>query len=330
MAIQIFPEVVPGADTSFYTIPDTNRYWAATDFAPGVYSFAGTTTNDRCTVTLIDVNDSTLTTVSIAGTSAVIVTVTSTIKKVKFINRPYRVDDKTLMGSINIGITLVGEIVDPPTGFSGTITEYTTTQTVSISGTAYVFVVGGGGGSNNNTTGYNTSGGSSGALVEKFASNWSGYYTVNIGAGGAASSTGGTTTLVNAGGTVMSAGGGVGAVRAGNNDRDYYSLPANSGGDYAGFSAGGPGSNQGNSGYNPSVYPYPATYQWAKAFTVQGGVGGGGDITYSTGFGNGANGGGGYSGNANARGNGNGGGGSASSTGSAGAVWVVTGLQESI
>jgi len=239
------------------------------------------------------------------------------------------------MGSIQIGVTLVGAL-NNTTGFTGTIAEYTTTQPISINGTAYVFVVGGGGGGRQTTTGYNTSGGASGALVEKYATNWSGLYTVTIGNGGTRGTggdtggTGGTTTLTNTGGTVISAGGGGGSTTNGNNDITRYSLPANSGGDHAGFSSGQGGSGQGGYWGNPIAYPYPAVFQWAKQFTVCGGGGGGSGS--SQGYGNGANGGGGFdsTGFANARGYGNGGAGGQSGAGSAGAVWVVTGLQEII
>jgi hypothetical protein len=334
MGYQIYPQVSSGggssASTAFFTVANTNRYWANVDLASGVYNFAGTVSHANCEVALLNASDTVLTTITVSGITPVVVTITETCKKLRFIARPYRTsNDFTPMGSIQIGVTLVGAL-NNTTGFTGTIAEYTTTQPISINGTAYVLVVGGGGGSNSNTAGYNTTGGASGCLVEKYATNWSGLYTVTIGNGGGASTTGGTTTLTNTGGTIMSAGGGQGATNAGNQDRNYFSTPANSGGDHAGFSAGGAGSNQGNAGYQPYVYPYPAKYQWAKQFTVQGGVGGGGGIDLSTGYGNGANGGGGYSGNSNARGNGNGGGGSANSSGSAGAVWVVTGLQEII
>ncbi len=124
----------------------------------------------------------------------------------------------------------------------------------------------------------------------------------------------------------MSAGGGQGSDRAGNQDRNYHSLPANSGGDHAGFSAGGAGANQGNASYQPYVYHYPAKYQWARQFTVSGGVGGGGGVDLAQGFGNGVTG---Y-GNVSPTGMGNGGAGSSNSTGSAGGVIVVTGLQEII
>lgn len=122
----------------------------------------------------------------------------------------------------------------------------------------------------------------------------------------------------------MSAGGGAGSSNPGNYDRNYHNLPANSGGDFAGFSGGGAGSNQGNAGYNPRSYPYPAKYQWAKQFTVQGGIGGGGDASYATGFGNGSAG----FPSTNATGMGNGGQGSTNSTGASGGVIVITGLQE--
>jgi len=333
MGYQIYPQVSSGggssASTAFFTVANSNRYWANVDLAAGVYNFTGTVAHANCEVALLNASDTVLTTITVSGTTPVVVTITETCKKLRFIARPYRNDDRTQMGSIQIGVTLVGAL-NNTTGFTGTIAEYTSTQPISINGTAYVFVVGGGGGANANTYGYNTGGGGSGCLVEKYATNWSGLYTVTIGNGGGTSSTGGTTTLTNTGGTVMSAGGGQGNPNQGNQGTFNFSTPANSGGDYAGFSAGGNGSNQGNSGYQPYVYPYPAKYQWAKAFTVQGGVGGGGGIDLSTGYGNGANGGGGYSGNSNARGYGNGGGGSANSSGSAGAVWVVTGLQEII
>ncbi len=165
MGYQIYPQVSSSggssASTAFFTVANTNRYWANVDLASGVYNFAGTVSHARCEVALLDASNNILTTVTVSGTTPVVVTITQPCKKLRFIARPYRSDDLTLMGSIQIGVTLVGAL-NNTTGFTGTIAEYTTTQPISINGTAYVLVVGGGGGSNANTYGYNTTGGASG------------------------------------------------------------------------------------------------------------------------------------------------------------------------
>ena len=344
MAYQIFPAVVAssggGASTSFFTIANSNRYWANVDLDAGVYDFVGTAAHVSCEVALLDANNTVLTTVTCTGTTKVTVTASSAIKKLRFVSRLYRTsDNRTLMGSIQIGVTLVGEL-NNTTGFTGTIAEYTTTQPISINGTAYVLAVGGGGGGKTTTNGYSSGGGASGALVEKFATNWSGLYTATIGNGGSAPAgddaggTGGTTTLTNTGGTVMSAGGGQGNPRNGANGCWGFGIPANSGGDYAGFSSGACGSNQGGSSQNPHAEPYAAVYQWAKQFSVTGGGGGGSSTSYA--LNNGADGGGGFhsgGANKNARGRGNGGSGTTgdqAGSGSGGAIWVITGLQEII
>lgn len=188
MGYQIYPDITSSggssASTAFFTVLNSNRYWANVDLAAGVYNFAGTISYANCEVALLDASNAVLQTITVSGTTPVVVTITTACKKLRFVSRPYRTsDDTTLMGSIQIGITLVGAL-NNTTGFTGTSALYTTTQPISINGTAYVFVIGGGGGSNGNTSGYNTTGGASGALVEKYATNWSGLYTATIGNGG--------------------------------------------------------------------------------------------------------------------------------------------------
>ena len=115
MGYQIYPQTTSSggssASTAFFTVANTNRYWANVDLSAGVQNFAGTVAHANCEVALLDASDTVMTTITVAGTTPVVVTITQTCKKLRFIARPYRTsDERTPMGSIQIGVTLVGAL----------------------------------------------------------------------------------------------------------------------------------------------------------------------------------------------------------------------------
>lgn len=323
-----------GVSTQFLTLPNSNRYVASLDLASGTYSIAGTATHASGTVDFLDSGNSIITTATFSGVIPTVVSIATPVKKVRAYANPYRSDGRTEMGSIQVGITLTG-LTALSNSYSGTVTTYTSSQAVSINGTAYVIAVGGGGGGNSSNSGsYYGSGGGSGAVIEKFATNWSGAYTLTIGSGGSgvnASGTGqqpsgGSTILANAGGTLFTAGGGLtGNYGPNGGGGGSYGAPSGTY-DYAGGSNGGRGYNNGGSGNGDMTTAiYPTKYQWAKAFAVVGGAGGGGSA--QTALNNGT--GGASAGNATGYGNGGGGAnGGTGGNGSSGVLYVITGLQE--
>ena len=330
-----------GATTQFITLPDSNRYVTTMALASGVYSVAGTTANIGGKVEFLDANNAVITSATFTATTPTVISLATPATKVRAYANPYKSDGYTPTGSIQVGISLTG-LTALTNSYSGTVTTYTTTQAISLNGTAYVIAIGGGGGGNGaDGNGYGGGGGGSGAVIERFATNWSGAYTLTIGSGGSGvkqtgnggSASGGSTILANAGGTIFTAGGGL--------TGGFGSYGGNGGGsgsasgtyDFAGGSGGAQGQNGGGSNNgNITPYPYPFKYQWAKPTSVQGGFGGS-DYTVSPiqqnlNNGNGlpgANGG-------NATGYGNGGGGlknnGSGGNGSSGALYVITGLQE--
>lgn len=323
--------------TQFITLPNSKRHETTVQLAAGVYSVAGTVSHSLATVKFLDSNNAVLATATVSGLTPVVVSLSSPVAKIQSYAKAYRSDGYTLMGAIQIGITLTGLSV-PSTAFSGTLTTYTSSQAITINGTALVIAVGGGGGGNGSDgSSYGGSGGGSGAVLEKYATNWSGAYTLVIGNGGSGinqqnsggAASGGTTILSNAGGTILSAGGGL-TGSAGNYGGGGGGTAASSGTyDFIGSSSGQRGHNWGNTGqYNEWTSAYSIQYQYGFEFAVSGGVGGTDAGTSKVEcVGNGFSG---TSGGGNATGNGNGGGGrkanAVAGSGSAGCLLVITGI----
>ena len=326
------------SNTSYVSMPGSLYYASSMDCAVGTYSLAMTTDNKTAKIQFFDANDTLITTASLNGLTPVTVNLATAAKKV----RGFQPWSQSLSGGVTASIEFKGGTLVSNT-YSGTVTQYTTTQSVSLSGTAYIILVGGGGSGATGYNGYGGGGGGSGGIAEKLATGLSGSYTITIGSGlGNASGQGGSdntanngragsTTFSNAGGTIFSATGGTTG-----NVGWFGNSAAGSGGsgtgsyDYAGGARGGFGRDQGPK----QSAAYATIYQHAKSFIVQGGLGGNSAdsstvrLDYSNGLPgiDSVNGG-------NATGYGNGGGGVATGDGnggrgSDGCAFIITGLQE--
>lgn len=281
MGYQIYPQVSasgePTADITYVTLPTSNRYISTVDFSAGIYTLFATDGTGKGYVDFLNANNAVIGTASFQGTTPTIFTLSEDAKKIRSYADVYTAGQTglTLMGSRQVGIQLQGLFNEGTTSL-GTATVYTTSQAVSINGSAYVILIGGGAGGRNtyvNAGGYDFhgQGGMSGLILEKYATNWSGLYSITIGQGGGIGSAGGATTLTNAGGTVMSAGGGTvqGWSEIGStsymqpNETQYY--PAKSGTyDYFGHSKAQPWQYTDTS----PASPYANKFQWAYKIAV--------------------------------------------------------------
>ena len=133
--------------TQFITLSNSKRHVTEMQLPAGVYSVAGTTAHASATIRFLDSSNAVLATSTINGLTPTVVSLSSPVAKIQSYAKAYRSDGYTLMGTIQIGITLTGLSVQS-TSFSGTLTTYTTSQAITINGTAFVIAVGGGGGGN--------------------------------------------------------------------------------------------------------------------------------------------------------------------------------------
>lgn len=326
------------SNTSYIQIPANLFYTTALTCKVGTYSCAITVASKTAKIQFLDANKAVITTASLDGTTPVTVNLATEAKYV----RAFQPWFQSLTSNITVYIEFKGPQLTTAT-YSGTVTTIDSTQSVTINGTAYVILVGGGGmgnvGINGNSEMRGGGGGGSGTIAEKFATDWSGSYTITIGAGGTTygggyddtinNPAGGTTSIAQNGTSIFTAGGGTsGNVNWFGNGQGGKSKPATGSFDYQGGSNGGAGRDQGPEKQNP----YGSVYQHAKSMIVQGGHGGQPSQTTPTNYGNGQAG----VSNINnglASGYGNGGGGSNTNNysvayGAPGVAYIITNQQE--
>lgn len=339
MVLQIFPEPTTStSNTSYIQIPANLYYTTELVCKVGTYLCALTVASKTAKVQFLDANKTVITTASLDGLTDVTVNLATEAKYI----RAYQPWFQSLTSNITASIEFKGPQLTTAT-YSGTVTTITSTQSVTINGTAYVVLVGGGGcgwaGTIGNGEMRGGSGGGSGTVAEKFATDWSGSYTITIGAGGTTygggysdpinNPAGGTTSIAQGGSNIFTAGGGTSGNRNWFGDgQGGKAIAATGSFDYQGYSGGGYGRDTGPEKQNP----YGNVYQHAKSMIVQGGHGGQPSQTTPVNYGNGQAGVNTINGGL-ASGYGNGGGGSntdGSSTGygAPGVAYIITNLQE--
>jgi hypothetical protein len=340
MAIQKLGPVASTStsNTSYIQIPANLYYTTPLTCKVGTYSCAITVASKTAKIQFLDANKAVITTASLDGLTGVTVNLATEAKYV----RAYQPWLQSLTSNITVSIEFKGPQLTTAT-YSGTVTTVTSTQSVTINGTAYVVLVGGGGcgwaGTNGNGEMRGGSGGGSGTVAEKFATNWSGTYAITIGAGGTTygggysdpidNPAGGTTSIAQGGTNIFTAGGGTSGNRNWFGDGQGGKSKAATGSfDHSGGARGGFGRDCGPE----KMDPYGSVYQHAKSMIVQGGHGGQPSQTTPTNYGNGQAG-------VNtinsglASGYGNGGGGSNTdgysvAYGAPGVAYIITDVQE--
>jgi hypothetical protein len=338
MAYSVYPAPSSGSDggtnIEFIRMPDHKYEVSAVDYLAGTYSLAMTVANKTATIQFFDANGSQITEASLSGLTPVVVNVATPAKKI----RAFQPLIQSKSGAVTASIEFKGEQLISNT-FSGTVQTITSTQAVSINGTAYVIVIGGGGaGKDTGQHSQGGGGGGSGGVAELYATNWSGAYTVTIGQGATATQAnensnsyyGGTTTVTKTGFSIGATGGGNGG-RGYNANGDGGIHGSGTGTfDYQGGAYGGMG-HRNHLGRADAGQTYGWRYQHAKAGGVQGGGGGWQHNADAIDLFNGLAGTGKTSAS-HATGYGNGGGGwwhvELAGNGSQGVVYIITGLQE--
>ena len=337
MAIsKLNPAAAPStSNTSYIDIPGVSIYRATLTSKVGTYSLALTVASKQAKIQFLDSNGAVITTASLDGTTPVTVNLATESTKI----RAWQSWLQAETSSITASIEFKGGTLTTGTAYSGTVTTVSSTGSQTINGSAYVILIGGGGGGNYGSEasgGYGGGGGGSGTVVEKFATNWSGSYTITIGAGGTGGIGGsdygdtinntqaGETIIANGGGTIFSAKGGTAGNR-GYNGNGAGGKPFGATGSYD-FSGGADGGSGNQGSFAGSRYGN--NYRNATTIVVQGGHGDRGGT--ATSYGNGLPGT--RSGTINASGYGNGGGaGLAAATGGNGApgvAYIITNVQD--
>lgn len=211
MAFSVFPApTTSSAATQFVTAASANTlYDAAVDLSAGVYEITCVST----TITYFTLlGPSGVVTKSQTSSGTVTVVLASDVNRALF---------WTNTGTnVSIGFTLTG--LDLPTsGLSGTLDTITTTGNYNTLGTAWVYgIAGGSGGVTSNSVDVGGSGGRGGGLIEAQVVYINAPVAVTIGAGGAASTAGGSTSFgnltatanFNSGGSASAANGGGGSM----------------------------------------------------------------------------------------------------------------------
>ena len=320
------------SNTSYIDIPGVSIYRATLTSKVGTYSLALTVASKQAKIQFLDSNGAVITTASLDGTTPVTVNLATESTKI----RAWQTWLQAQTSSVTASIEFKGGTLTTGSAYSGTVTTVSSTGSATINGAAYVILVGGGGGGANGSIGYGGGGGGSGTVVERYASNWSGSYTITIGAGGVGAAgqgangdtinntQAGSTIIANGGGTIFSAKGGT-VANYGYNGNGAGGQPAGATGTYdfsGGVNGGGGNGGTGNAG------GYGNNYRNATTIVVQGGFGDGGGTP--TNYGNGIPGT--RSGTITASGYGNGGGGSPNNSGagdgSAGVAYIITNVQD--
>lgn len=335
MAIEVFPipvaEAADPSTTSFITMPDHKYYVVTKTYKAGTYELKMTAVGKTAKVEFFDANNTKITTVSLSGTTVVVLNLGTECVKA----RAYQPYVQSIAGTVNAQVEFKGATLTGNT-FTGIVQTISSSQVVAINGTAYLIAIGGGGAGNIGRSYPRIgSGGGTGGVGEIFKTDWAGNYTITIGAGMARwtlaksentnTEFAGTTTVTGTGFTMSAFGGSNGHSRHDQNTGYNGDVTGNY--DFKGGATGGwVHANSGD--------PYAFTYQHAKGGGVHSGSMGG----ISTGQTNMLNGRGGYGADVStidATGFGNSGAGMSYATGeelggagAPGVVYIITELQE--